>query len=103
MLPKTTYNTASHSTIRFSCLRFGSSSPPFVMATSRAVRAVICPSMLSSDFSSLAAEAKRMIDAGADWLHMDVMVSGVRFPMSMSLCCGCVGLLCFGSVLGRVL
>uniref|UniRef100_A0A0D3E3V0 Ribulose-phosphate 3-epimerase n=1 Tax=Brassica oleracea var. oleracea TaxID=109376 RepID=A0A0D3E3V0_BRAOL len=33
----------------------------------------IAPSMLSSDFANLAAEAKRMVDLGADWLHMDIM------------------------------
>ena len=37
------------------------------------LRAIICPSMLSSDFASLAAEAQRMAALGADWLHMDVM------------------------------
>jgi ribulose-phosphate 3-epimerase len=41
------------------------------MAT--APKAIICPSMLSSDFANLASEAKRMMDSGADWLHMDVM------------------------------
>ncbi|RIA95324.1 ribulose-phosphate 3-epimerase [Glomus cerebriforme] len=35
--------------------------------------AKIAPSMLSSDFASLAAEAHRMVKDGADWLHMDVM------------------------------
>lgn len=35
----------------------------------------IAPSMLSSDFANLAAEAKRMIDLGANWLHMDIMVT----------------------------
>ncbi|KAJ8327685.1 RIBULOSE-phosphate 3-epimerase [Batrachochytrium dendrobatidis] len=35
--------------------------------------AKIAPSMLSSDFACLASEAKRMVDAGADYLHMDVM------------------------------
>jgi hypothetical protein len=41
---------------------------------SSSVAAVIAPSMLSSDFANLASEAKRMLDCGADWLHMDVMV-----------------------------
>eukprot|EP00002_Diphylleia_rotans_P038004 TRINITY_DN8576_c0_g1_i1.p1 TRINITY_DN8576_c0_g1~~TRINITY_DN8576_c0_g1_i1.p1 ORF type:complete len:220 (+),score=66.50 TRINITY_DN8576_c0_g1_i1:57-716(+) len=35
--------------------------------------AVIAPSILSSDFAILAAEAKRMQDCGADTLHVDVM------------------------------
>ncbi|KAF1858582.1 hypothetical protein Lal_00014337 [Lupinus albus] len=34
----------------------------------------IAPSMLSSDFSNLASEAHRMINYGADWLHMDIML-----------------------------
>ncbi|VVA96019.1 unnamed protein product [Arabis nemorensis] len=38
-----------------------------------AVSPKIAPSMLSSDFANLAAEAKRMIDLGANWLHMDIM------------------------------
>ncbi|KAK7395880.1 hypothetical protein VNO78_16453 [Psophocarpus tetragonolobus] len=33
----------------------------------------IAPSMLSSDFANLASEAQRMVDFGADWLHMDIM------------------------------
>lgn len=33
----------------------------------------IAPSMLSSDFANLATEAQRMVDSGADWLHMDIM------------------------------
>ena len=32
--------------------------------------AKIAPSVLSSDFSQLAAECKRMVEDGADWLHM---------------------------------
>lgn len=36
-------------------------------------KAIICPSMLSCDFANMASEAKRMAEAGADWLHMDVM------------------------------
>ena len=49
------------------------------MATvsSTAVKPYIAPSMLSCDFARLAEEAARMGDAGADWLHMDVMVSCV--------------------------
>jgi ribulose-phosphate 3-epimerase len=38
------------------------------------VAAKIAPSMLSSDFANLASEAQRMLDCGADWLHMDIMV-----------------------------
>ena len=34
---------------------------------------LIAPSMLSADFSSLANDAKKMQDAGADMLHIDVM------------------------------
>lgn len=34
----------------------------------------IAPSMLSSDFANLASEAHRMLNCGADWLHMDIMV-----------------------------
>lgn len=37
------------------------------------VKAKIAPSMLSSDFANLASEAQRMLDCGADWLHMDIM------------------------------
>ena len=39
-------------------------------------KAIVAPSMLSSDFARLADEAKRMCSCGADWLHMDVMVRG---------------------------
>ncbi|KAL6954896.1 ribulose-phosphate 3-epimerase, partial [Sarracenia purpurea var. burkii] len=35
--------------------------------------AKIAPSMLSSDFANLASEAARMLQFGADWLHMDIM------------------------------
>ncbi|XP_020554253.1 ribulose-phosphate 3-epimerase, cytoplasmic isoform isoform X2 [Sesamum indicum] len=37
------------------------------------VKPKIAPSMLSSDFANLAAEADRMLRYGADWLHMDIM------------------------------
>jgi ribulose-phosphate 3-epimerase len=34
---------------------------------------VIAPSILSADFARLGEEARAMADAGADWLHLDVM------------------------------
>jgi ribulose-phosphate 3-epimerase len=37
------------------------------------LRAIISPSILSGDFGRLAEECKRLIDSGADWLHIDVM------------------------------
>lgn len=33
----------------------------------------ICPSILSGDFAILAQEVQRVIDCGADWIHVDVM------------------------------
>ncbi|MDQ6684974.1 MAG: ribulose-phosphate 3-epimerase [Pseudomonadota bacterium] len=35
--------------------------------------AVIAPSILSADFARLGAEVRAVIDAGADWIHFDVM------------------------------
>ncbi|MBE6703570.1 MAG: ribulose-phosphate 3-epimerase, partial [Ruminococcaceae bacterium] len=34
---------------------------------------IISPSLLAADFANLAAEVKRIENAGADWLHLDVM------------------------------
>ncbi|MDD5449552.1 MAG: ribulose-phosphate 3-epimerase [Candidatus Omnitrophica bacterium] len=34
---------------------------------------LIAPSLLSADFGNLKSDIKRMEDAGADWLHIDVM------------------------------
>ena len=34
---------------------------------------IISPSLLAADFANLSAEVKRIEDAGADWLHLDVM------------------------------
>ncbi|PFH50777.1 hypothetical protein AMATHDRAFT_75358 [Amanita thiersii Skay4041] len=33
-------------------------------------RAIVAPSILASDFGQLTTECKRMIDAGAEWMHM---------------------------------
>jgi ribulose-phosphate 3-epimerase len=41
------------------------------MSTARTYR--IAPSILSADFAQLGAEVRRVIDAGADWIHFDVM------------------------------
>ena len=36
-------------------------------------KALIGPSLLASDMSNLAAETARVIEAGADFIHLDVM------------------------------
>ena len=36
--------------------------------------ALIGPSLLASDLSNLVGESSKVIDAGADYLHLDVMV-----------------------------
>lgn len=36
-------------------------------------KAIVAPSLLSADFSDMASEVGRMKEAGADWLHCDVM------------------------------
>ena len=35
--------------------------------------AIIAPSILSADFSRLGEEIKTVVEAGADWIHLDVM------------------------------
>src|ERR1700692_4731999 len=36
-------------------------------------RVVIAPSLLAADFGRLREEAQSVVDAGADWLHFDIM------------------------------
>ena len=37
------------------------------------MKAIIAPSILSADFANLGAEVKRITEAGADYIHIDVM------------------------------
>ena len=48
------------------------------MATRDRPETIISPSILSSDFSRLAEEVRRMQDCGAEWTHVDVMVRAMR-------------------------
>ena len=34
---------------------------------------IIAPSILASDFARLGEEVRNVLDAGADWVHFDVM------------------------------
>ena len=42
-------------------------------AVSTTIRAIVCPSLLAADQGALASEVNRMLDEGADWLHVDIM------------------------------
>jgi ribulose-phosphate 3-epimerase len=43
------------------------------MSSTKAMAVRLAPSILASDFSQLGAQARRCEQAGADWLHLDLM------------------------------
>ena len=43
------------------------------ISSTRSLTSKICPSILSCDFANLESECNRMVQYGADWLHIDVM------------------------------
>ena len=46
------------------------------------VSSKIAPSILAADFARLADECARMLECGAEWIHVDIMVRG---PSSLRL------------------
>ncbi len=46
---------------------------PMTMTWRKPVQKIIAPSILAADFANLEAEVKKVAEAGADWIHVDVM------------------------------
>lgn len=46
---------------------------PIIMPTASQAATRIAPSILSADFARLGEEVRNVVDAGADWIHFDVM------------------------------
>lgn len=85
-LPTKTYQT-THLRFIAVCLIFNSIQNSWKLRNQEfsaimGVKPKIAPSMLSSDFANLASEAHRMLNFGADWLHMDIMVCFQNFYCS---------------------
>ena len=56
---------------------------------------IIAPSILSSDFARLAEECHNILDCGADWLHVDIMVCFLFFCFLFFVFCFLFFVFCF--------
>ena len=47
--------------------------PRFAPSVTSTRDTIVAPSLLAADFTQLGDEIRRVEDAGADWLHLDIM------------------------------